>query len=740
MALLQTGHIQNDYLTGQERPIRKTLTFKHLGFDSEFRNSEAFIISMNLTNLIIISIIGTGISSISVQIITVREFLSQFYGNEITISLVLFCWLMVSGLGSLTSKVIKKKSVTLYSILALITGLFPLIQIIAIRLFRNIIFIHGESPGFYPVFFFILALSALYTFLIGFILPYSLDVIRRNGGKFTAGDLYITDNIGDICGGVLFSFILVYFFSPFKTIALTSLLLILISLALFVFLKRYFLFLVAFLSVTLFFFFAFEEGFERSTLSNQYGLNIVSYRESPYGRIVLTKEKGEATLWESGTPIFSTFNITAAEEKVHYPLCQLDKIEDVLLVSGGLGETFDEILKYSPRSIDYVELDPALIKVAGQFGLLRPKRQVTVIPADGRRYITESNKRYSAIILDLPEPDTFQINRFYTKEFFACAKRILKKDGILSFSLVTNPNYLSEVRVKKLSSIFNTVKRYFHNVLLIPGEEAYFLASDGNLSPDIPLRLSKRSITTSYIDGFYYGNVTKERIKSINESINPDEFMNTDFHPRVINIMFKEWFKKYGASPNWFIATLTGILVFYVSLLRKEEFVLFSTGFAAMGVEMLILFSFQVLYGYIYLKVGAIITFFLLGLLPGAILGNRWKKRGKNMLIRAEAGMGLLLMMYLIWVSFYQSMIPEFVFFLYVFIFSLLCGVQFPVAAEIIGEEQSPAGSLFAADLVGAAAGTLAIGTLLIPILGIQAAIIALILIKTASTVVILKG
>jgi spermidine synthase len=697
-------------------------------------------ISLNLTNLIILSIIGTGISSISVQLITVREFLSQFSGNEITISLVLFCWLMVSGLGSLASRFFTKKSATLYSILALIIGIFPLIQIIAIRLFRDIIFIHGESPGFYPLFFFILALSAPYTFLIGFILPYSLAVLKTKGGKFTAGELYITDNIGDITGGILFSFILVYFFSPFKIIALTSCLLILISLALIIYLKRYLLFFVAFLSATLFFAFAFEKRFELSTLSNQYGLNIVSYQESPYGRIVLTKEEGEYTFWESGTPIFSTFNITAAEEKVHYPLSQLDKIEDVLLVSGGMGETFDEILKYAPRRIDYVELDPTLIRVASQSGLLSPKGQISIIPTDGRRYITDINKRYSAIILDLPEPDTFRINRFYTKEFFDKAKRILRKDGILSFSLIANPNYLSEVRVKKLSSIFNTVKRYFHNVLLIPGEEIYFLASDGKLTTDIPLRLRKRSITTSYIDGFYYGNVTKERIKSINESINPEESINTDFQPRVINIMFKEWFKKYGTSPNWFIATLFGVLVFYLSLIRKEEYVLFSTGFAVMGVEMLILFSFQVLYGCIYLKVGAIITSFLLGLLPGAVLGNKWKERGRDMLISAEAGMILLLMTYLIWATFYQSMMPEFVFLLYGFTFSLLCGLQFPVAAEIIGEEKSPSAGLFAADLVGAGAGTLAIGTLLIPIFGIQVAIIALILIKTASTIVILKG
>jgi spermidine synthase len=695
---------------------------------------------MHLTRLIAISVIGTGISSIAIQIITVREFLSQFAGNEITISLVLFCWLMVGGFGSLVSKSFTARSVPAYSVISLVTALFPLIQISAIRVFRDTIFTHGESPGFYPVFFYILTLSAPYAFLIGFLLPYSLSVIRRHGGEFSSGKLYITDNVGDVAGGVLFSFILVYLLSPFQIIVITSSLLILVSLVLLIRVRGHLLFAVSLILVAVFLYVALEKDFELRTLQAQYGPDIVSYQESPYGRIVLTREEGQYTLWESGSPIYSTFGIAAAEEKVHYPLSQVDHIEEVLLVGGGIGETLDEIIKYSPRRIDYVELDPALITTARTYGLFDPKGKVDTVLADGRKYIARSDHRYSAIILDLPEPDTFQVNRFYTSEFFSCCKKILTKGGILSFSLLANPNYLSEEQVKKLSSIYNTVKAHFRQVLLIPGEEIYFLASDEVLSEDIPLNLTTRSIATSYIEGFYHGNVTKERIRFVNQSMDSDEPVNTDLRPRVIHIMFQEWFRKYGTSPNWFVAVLIAVIAVYVSMIRKEEFVLFSTGFAVMGVEMLLLFSYQVLYGSIYLKVGVVITSFLLGLLPGAILGNRWKSKGRDMLIKAESGMLLLLVIHLVWVAFYRAVIPEFVFFLYGFFFSMLCGVQFPVAAEVIGEERSPAAGLFAADLVGAGIGTLAIGTLLIPLLGVQAAVAALILLKAASTAVLLKG
>ncbi|MDY7035987.1 MAG: hypothetical protein SV375_07480, partial [Thermodesulfobacteriota bacterium] len=150
--------------------------------------------------LIIWSIIGTGISSITVQLVTIREFLSQFHGNEITISLVLFCWLLLTGLGSLITKCVKRSSLTLYSLVSLLIALWPLPQIIFIREFREAIFIHGASFGFHHIFFYIMATTTPYCVMVGFILPYAQKILEHNHGHFTSGKLYITDSIGDITG------------------------------------------------------------------------------------------------------------------------------------------------------------------------------------------------------------------------------------------------------------------------------------------------------------------------------------------------------------------------------------------------------------------------------------------------------------------------------------------------------------------------------------------------------------
>ncbi len=688
-------------------------------------------------HLIIWSIIATGISSIAIQILTIREFLTQFYGNEITISLVLFSWLLLTGIGSLLSKPIQRGSINFYGFLIFILAVWPLIQFIYIRAFREAVFIHGSSTGFYQIFLYILLTTAPYCLLLGFILPFSLAVMKSNDMDFSSGDLYITDSIGDIIGGALFSFILVYWLKPFKIIALSSSLLILISLLLFSKRRTSLHFFIPAILVGLFYFYGLTDQYEVSTLSKQYG-HIVKYIESPFGRIVITTEGPQHTFWESGVPLYSDQNIIESEEKIHYPLSQLDKVERVLLISGGFSESIDELEKYHPERVDYVELDPYLTKAGRELGIIKEKPWLNVFNIDGRQYIRKCEQRYDAIIIDLPEPDTFQINRFFTVEFFGLAKACLNQGGILSFSLNYSPNYIGEAGRKKLSAIFNTAKVHFNNLLLLPGDKAYFLCRNGNLSTEVPGLLERKNIQTDYIQGNYAGNITLERIKNLREIIDEEEFINTDFEPRVMNVIFQEWFLKHGTSPKLFIGLLLGLAGVYIFLMRREEYLLFTTGLATMGVEMLIIFTFQVIYGYIYLKIGAIITAFLLGLLPGAIYGRLLANSKGHALIFSELFFLFLLILFYLWISFFKSEPNQYLFLGYGFVFSFFCGFQFPQATEMIGERNSPVAGCLAADLTGAALGILLIGSLIIPLWGIQTAVILLVFVKISSGMIIM--
>jgi len=211
--------------------------------------------------------------------------------------------------------------------------------------------------------------------------------------------------------------------------------------------------------------------------------------------------------------------------------------------------------------------------------------------------------------------------------------------------------------------------------------------------------------------------------------------VNTDFDPKLIGIVLRHWFMEYGTSPNYFFLAVLGLTLTYLMFIRKEEYVLFSTGLAIMGIEMLVIFAFQVVYGYIYLKIGAIVTAFLLGLLPGAMIGNLATHNNKTRLMVSEISVLLLLIMFYLWAVFFRTGLHPVYYLMYSFFFSLVCGFQFPVVAGMIGEAKSPAAGCLAADLVGAAVGTLATGTIIIPLFGIKAAVIFLIAIKISSTI-----
>ena len=171
-------------------------------------------------------VIATGISSVVTQLLTIREVLTQFQGNEIVIALILFNWLCLGGLGTLLARAITRRFWKATAIklgwLSLVLGGLSALQIPAIRELRDVIFIQGSSVGFYPTWLFSFLIITPYCLLLGFVLPYSLFVIRTGISDYPGTRIYITDSIGDISGGALFSFVLVYLVTPLQAIFLAK--------------------------------------------------------------------------------------------------------------------------------------------------------------------------------------------------------------------------------------------------------------------------------------------------------------------------------------------------------------------------------------------------------------------------------------------------------------------------------------------------------------------------------------
>jgi spermidine synthase len=463
---------------------------------------------------------------------------------------------------------------------------------------------------------------------------------------------------------------------------------------------------------------------------------LVYYKESRYGRIEVRKDQEQFTLFVGGAPLFGTQNLSMAEETIHYPLAQLPRVQNILLISAE-GGMMTELEKYRPASIDYVELDPKVAEVEFRFKMIKKIPGLKVINQDGRAYLADSNKIYDAIIVNLSEPDTYQINRFFTDRFFDLARRHLARHGVLSFAMKGFENYLAEPQRQKLSSLYNTVNDYFKHVLLLPGQKIFFLCSSQPLNTDIPALLARKNIPTRYIKGYYYGNLTQERIERLNALIDPLTPKNRDDYPQLMRLMFQQWFAKFSTSPTGFIAILAVVCMVYLIRISAEEFVLFSTGFTVMGSELLVIFAFQIFFGYIYFQIGLIVTVFLAGLLPGAWFGHRFRYRSKQTLAFADGLLILLMGMLIVALRQGSYGLPVSFFLFYGFVVSLICGFQFPVALYLRGGDAPAVTQTFSADLIGAAFGTLMTSVVLIPYFGIIRTVAGLIGLKLLSIMII---
>lgn len=682
-------------------------------------------------------VVATGVSSVVTQLVTIREFLAQFEGNEFVISLILLCWLVFGGLGVLAAEGARRRggrsSSRVLGLLTVLLAAVPTLEILAIRLLRDVLFLRGSSVGFYPTLAFTSGLIAPYALLIGFVLPYSLFVLKKGDEETPSSTIYILDALGDAAGGALFSLALVYLLTPLQSLFLVNSFLLLAGCLLLssVNMRTSRIALLA-LIVTLCN--GSGVGLERTTLEPSRG-ELVTYRESFFGRILLVKDHEQLTVFIDGVPAQSSANRYMTEETVHYPLAQLGPVRDVLLISSEAG-IMEELGKHRPERIDYAQLDPQLSRVELGWGLVQKTHALHVINDDARAYLKRSAQTYDAIIVNMPEPRTFQTNRCFTDEFFELARRHLRPRGVMSFSVEGYDNYPSETGLLKISSLYNTVRERFSHVLVLPGQKVYFIAGDSPLSMDVPGLLAGKGIRTAYIENCFAGDLTPQRIGSLMRALNPSVPRNTDFSPELMRLAFQGWFAKYATSPVIFFLAAAAVFTFSLARMRHEEIVLFSSGFLSMGSEILIIFLFPILFGYLYLKIGLIVTMFLAGLIPGAYLGLRYQERGRAALLLTDALLAALMSLVTGLLMGIPQSLPQGFFFAAAFFISLLCGFQFPVVVHARGATESAAARCFSVDLVGAAFGGFSLSVLLVPYCGVIQACAALIAVKLASIMV----
>ena len=113
--------------------------------------------------------------------------------------------------------------------------------------------------------------------------------------------------------------------------------------------------------------------------------------------------------------------------------------EDVMIMGGGDGLVVRQLRPYEKiKTITMVDLDPRMTELSsthptivrineGAFTDKRPK----VVNADAMNYLIDTQKKYDAIIIDLPDPNNESLSKLYSVEFYRLVRNHLKPGGVM---------------------------------------------------------------------------------------------------------------------------------------------------------------------------------------------------------------------------------------------------------------------------------------------------------------------
>lgn len=741
---------------------------------------------------IIFAIITTGIGGIIAQILLLRELLVVFQGNELSLGVIISNWLMLEGIGSFfLGKRIERVQQKIFLMVVFIL-LFSLSFGGAVYLVRTLKYILGIFPGegvdFLSIFyssFLVLFLPAIFH---GALFTFSAKIYSEffpSSATFI-GKVYIYETIGTIIGGIIFAYLLLFYFNSFDIFLLVGFLssLSCIFLVWFFNQKRNYLLgfsIIFFVGCGYLILSGAGNKLHLMSIKKQFkGYEIMSYQNSIYGNITVAKLQDQYTFFYDGVPTLTTPypDIVQVEEFVHLPLLSHPRPRQIAILSGGAGGVINEVIKHpSVKKIDYAELDPEFLRVVKKFPTPLTEKELNVPYLnikyqDGRNFIQNTKSRYDVILVGLNNPSNLQINRFFTLEFFQKAKKVLKEDGILVITLPGSLIYLPE-ELKKLNiCILKTMENVFSYVEVIPGEVNIFLASSSPLpatAKTLSERLKERNINISLITPYHLEYKMDKRWKNwFTKSILPGKEkvqLNYDFYPRAVLHSLSYWNALFSPHLRGLFDLLLKINIYSVltimffiflifSVFRKHSlpFAVFSTGLLSIIFNLILIFTFQAIYGYVYHWITLLIVFLMMGVAIGATLTTYFLDKIKNvfsLLLKIEFiiilfSFFLIGMLYTILNYQENEIFVKIVFLSLSFIGGLLTGAEFPLFNKIYLQHSSnvsrTAGLIYALDLFGGWLGGIIGGVVLLPTLGVSQVCILLALLKIGSFIILILG
>lgn len=756
---------------------------------------------------ICLAILVMGFSGLVAEIILLRELLIVFAGNELSIGIILANWLILEAAGCYLvggKAATSRHKLEAFTLITVLFSLFLVVAVIATRILKNLLGVSiGESIGFLPMFyssFFILMPVSL---LHGALFTYSCRIYASFADNHSqpdasaTGRVYVYETIGTIVGGIACTYLIIPYLDALHTtvwLALFNLVVCLVILAPSRQEGHMTNALVSALGVLVIIVSALilsgqiTRLHQLSIAIQWQHLNVVEYRNSSYGNISVIENEGQYIYFLDGiaTIMAPIPDIPFVEEFINIPLLTHPDPKNILVLSGGAGGIINEALKHpSLTTITYAEQDPLLFELLRKFPTDLTQSElndprVTIRHTDGRLLLQTSDTVYDLIFIGILEPSSLQTNRYFTREFFSLVTERLTADGILVLGLPGSMTYLNDELKNLNSTIFHTLDTVFTHVRVIPGDgHNLFLASSAadvvvTDAESITARLMERDIGAEITLPWHIEKKLHPGWQQWFEDFiaGSSEQINRDYKPLGVFYSISHWnalhspefgriFNKLEKITLQKVALLPLVLLILYLVLRSMSkkhlrlgipLAIVTTGFAGMIYTLVVIFTFQSIYGHLFSWIGLLVAAFMAGAACGAHLITSHLAQIRHHL-RLFRWMEITLILFTLilplvfpvagrWVESETAFeLLRILFLIIAFISGLLVGGQFPLANRLYlgssSDVSHTAALLYACDLLGGWLGGIFGAVLLMPILGLAGTCLVVGMLKVVSFVII---
>jgi len=336
----------------------------------------------------------------------------------------------------------------------------------------------------------------------------------------------------------------------------------------------------------------------------------------------------------------------------------------------------------------------------------------------------------------------------------------------MSFSISAAEDVISKEQAELLSCLYLTFKQVFKEVALIPGFTIHFIGSNspGLLTEDpeiLSKRIKQRNLPTKYINDYYLRfRMSPERLQYLHHAVKADAsvLLNRDFHPISYFYSLYLWLANFNKKMIGSIENIFQLKIFYYYFLLLIFFLvgiyfysgrqkiekltaraiyvsMILIGCTTISLEIIIIHSFQAIYGYAYFQLTLIMTGFMIGLACGSWISLRHLSSTQlgiarfayfQLWLTSYPIVAYLFFLFLLQISL-PSVLVQLIFLTLIIGLGFIGGYQFPLANSIIYRQRSKidsvSGTIYAWDLFGAVIGALLTSTFVIPVFGLTSAI-----------------